>query len=40
MGELNTDTEEPDQNLIETVGLMMTGTPLKQIQKDGAAAHD
>jgi ABC-type uncharacterized transport system ATPase subunit len=33
MGELRTDATEPDAGLIETVGLMMTGTPLKQIQK-------
>jgi simple sugar transport system ATP-binding protein len=39
MGELNTGATEPDENLIETVGLMMTGTPLAEIQKDGATAH-
>jgi simple sugar transport system ATP-binding protein len=39
MGEVRVDVEEPDQSLIETVGLMMTGTPLNQIQKEGAAAH-
>ena len=39
MGELNTETNEPDQQLIEKVGLMMTGTPLDQIQKQGVAAH-
>jgi ABC-type uncharacterized transport system ATPase subunit len=33
MGELRTGATEPDAGLIETVGLMMTGTPLKQIQK-------
>jgi len=39
MGELNTETTDPDQKLIETVGLMMTGTPLEEIQKHGAPAH-
>ncbi len=40
MGELNTGAAEPDQGLIETVGLMMTGTPLAEVQKQGIAAHD
>jgi simple sugar transport system ATP-binding protein len=40
MGELNTASAAPDERLIETVGLMMTGTPLDQIQKQGVAAHD
>ena len=40
MGEMRTDTTEPDQSLIETVGLMMTGTPLEQIQKEGVGARD
>jgi hypothetical protein len=39
MGEIKVDVEEPDQSLIETVGLMMTGTPLDQIPKEGAAAY-
>ncbi len=39
MGELNTETVDPDQRLIETVGLMMTGTPLDQIKKQGVAQH-
>ena len=39
MGELNTATNDPDQELIEKVGLMMTGTPLDQIQKQGVAVH-
>jgi len=39
MGELNTGAIEPDQDLIETVGLMMTGTPLTDIQKAGVPAH-
>ena len=36
MGELNTGATEPDENLIETVGLMMTGTPLAEIQQHGS----
>jgi ABC-type uncharacterized transport system ATPase subunit len=40
MGEVEVGTGEPDQSLIETVGLMMTGTPLDQIQQEGATAHD
>ena len=39
MGELNVKSAEPEHNLIETIGLMMTGTPLDQIHKDGVAAH-
>ena len=39
MGEVEVGIEEADQSLIETVGLMMTGTPLEQIQKEGAAKH-
>jgi ABC-type uncharacterized transport system ATPase subunit len=39
MGELNTETNDPDQELIEKVGMMMTGTPLDQIQKQGVALH-
>ena len=39
MGELNTETADPDQRLIETVGLMMTGTPLSEIHKQGAPSH-
>jgi ABC-type uncharacterized transport system ATPase subunit len=31
MGEVDIGTEEPTPKLIETVGLMMTGTPLEQI---------
>ena len=40
MGELNTESTDPTQHLIETVGLMMTGTPLDQIRKKGGPAHD
>lgn len=32
MGEISVGSEEPSQELIETVGLMMTGTPLEQIR--------
>ncbi len=39
MGEVTPGTEGSDQTLIETIGLMMTGTPLEQIQKEGAAAN-
>jgi ABC-type uncharacterized transport system ATPase subunit len=39
MGELNTGTAEPDQSLIEKVGLMMTGSPLAEIENTGVAAH-
>ena len=39
MGEVKVSTGEPDHRLIETIGLMMTGTPLEQIQKEGAAPH-
>ena len=40
MGEVKVGGTEPDEGLIETVGLMMTGTPLDQIRKEGVAAHD
>ncbi len=39
MGEVKVKAMEPDSGLVETIGLMMTGTPLEQIQKEGAAAH-
>jgi simple sugar transport system ATP-binding protein len=41
MGELKVESTEtdPDQSLIEEIGLMMTGTPLEQIRKEGVAAH-
>jgi simple sugar transport system ATP-binding protein len=39
MGEVQVGVGEPGQGLIETIGLMMTGTPLEQIHKEGAAAH-
>jgi len=40
MGEIKVESAEPDQSQIEAIGLMMTGTPLEQIQKERAAAHD
>ena len=39
MGEVKVESAEPDHSLIEAIGLMMTGTPLEQIHKEGAAAH-
>ena len=39
MGEVKVESAEPDHHMIETIGLMMTGTPLEQIQKEGVAAH-
>jgi ABC-type uncharacterized transport system ATPase subunit len=39
MGQVKVESGEPGQGLIETIGLMMTGTPLEQIQKEGVAAH-
>jgi simple sugar transport system ATP-binding protein len=39
MGEVRVGVGEPDHNLIEMIGLMMTGTPLEQIQKEGDGAH-
>ncbi len=40
MGEVKVKSAEPDDSLIEAIGLMMTGTPLEQIHKEGVAAHD
>ena len=39
MGELNTATADADEKLIDTVGLMMTGTPLREIQGTAESAH-
>jgi simple sugar transport system ATP-binding protein len=39
MGEVKVGGGEPDEKLIETIGLMMTGTPLEQIHKEGVAHH-
>jgi len=39
MGELKVGGLEPDESLVEVIGQMMTGTPLEQIRKEGAATH-
>ncbi len=39
MGEIQVGHVETDQSLIETIGLMMTGTPLDQIRKEEVGAH-
>ena len=39
MGEVQIDVTEPSNALIETVGLMMTGTPLEQIRQGEAERH-
>ncbi len=39
MGEVKVSAGEPDERLIEAIGLMMTGTPMEQIQTEGAAPH-
>lgn len=39
MGEVTLGVTEPGERLIETVGLMMTGTPLDQIRKERVTAH-
>jgi ABC-type uncharacterized transport system ATPase subunit len=39
MGELQVGGTEPDQSLIESIGLMMTGTPMEQIHKHGDTLH-
>jgi len=40
MGEIRVQATEADQSQIEAIGLMMTGTPLEQIHKEGVAAHE
>ena len=40
MGEVKVKSMEPDESLTEAIGLMMTGTPLEHIQKEGVVAHD
>jgi simple sugar transport system ATP-binding protein len=40
MGQVKIESAEPNQSLVETIGLMMTGTPLEHIQTEGGAAHD
>jgi hypothetical protein len=39
MGEVMIKGEEQDEALVDTIGQMMTGTPLAQIQKEGVSAH-
>ena len=39
MGEVKVGGTEPDDSLVEAIGQMMTGTPLEQIRKEGAAAN-
>jgi simple sugar transport system ATP-binding protein len=39
MGEIMISGDELDEGLIDTIGQMMTGTPLDQIQKEGVSAH-
>jgi len=40
MGEIKVKSMEPDHSQIDEIGLMMTGTPLDQIHKEGVAGHD
>jgi hypothetical protein len=40
MGEMKVEGRKADENLIDTIGQMMTGTPLEQIQREGVSAHD
>ena len=40
MGEIKVKSAEPDHSQIEALGMMMTGTPLEQIQKEGVASHE
>lgn len=39
MGEVSVDGEKQAEVLIDTIGQMMTGTPLDQIQKERGAVH-
>lgn len=39
MGEVKVAAGEPEERLIEAIGLMMTGTPLEQLQSEGAEKH-
>ena len=39
MGEVMVEGREQDEELVDTIGQMMTGTPLDQIQKEGVTAH-
>ncbi|OGO74575.1 MAG: heme ABC transporter ATP-binding protein [Chloroflexi bacterium RIFOXYC12_FULL_59_14] len=38
MGEVRIGGAEPNEDLVKIVGLMMTGTPMEQISKEGVAA--
>lgn len=38
MGEISIEEKRLDKTMIDTIGQMMTGTPLEQIQKEGVAA--
>ncbi len=40
MGEVKVPLGEAGQGLIDAIGLMMTGTPLDQIHKEGVGAHE
>ena len=40
MGEIKVKATIADQSQIEAIGLMMTGTPLEQIHKEGVTAHE
>ena len=40
MGEVKVESAEPDPGLIDAIGLMMTGTPMEQIQRERVEAHD
>lgn len=40
MGEVKVEGRKPAESLIDTIGQMMTGTPLEQIQREGVSAHD
>jgi simple sugar transport system ATP-binding protein len=39
MGEIKVESGEPDESLIEAIGMMMTGTSLENIQKEGGLTH-
>jgi ABC-type uncharacterized transport system ATPase subunit len=39
MGEVQVGAGEPDPGQIEAIGLMMTGTPMEQIQMEGVVTH-
>lgn len=39
MGEVDVCGTKQDENLVETIGLMMMGTPLDEIQKEGAGTN-